>query len=83
VGCARHREIAFEDPSALTRVQQSAFTLAELIRGTSTRLKRSRAAGATPEEIMEMLKLCISRGSGSHLIQSAGREERTALPTVG
>jgi alkylhydroperoxidase/carboxymuconolactone decarboxylase family protein YurZ len=41
------------------------------------------AAGATPEEIMEMLKLCISRGSGSHLIQSAGREERTALPTVG
>jgi len=29
---ARHREIALEDPSALTRVQQGAPTVAELIR---------------------------------------------------
>jgi integrase len=32
VSWARHREVALEDPSALTRVQQGAPTLAELIR---------------------------------------------------
>lgn len=32
VSWAKHREVALEDPSALTRVQQGAPTLAELIR---------------------------------------------------
>ncbi len=66
---AKHRKVVLEDPSALTRVQHAAPTLAELIRWyidtfeTISKWQRSKQAHL---ELLELISQCvIARGQSS------------------